>query len=72
MRVETGLSPALTLKTACVGKNASFCYFKKNVRVKGLINPLRPKLILVHQKTQKIHAYATINHSYSKIKQGIQ
>ena len=36
MRVETGLSPALTLKAACVAKNALFCYFKKNVRVKGL------------------------------------
>ena len=36
MRVKTGLSPALTLKAACVSKNAYFCYFKKNVRVKGL------------------------------------
>ena len=33
MRVETRLSPAPTLKSACVGKNR---YFKKNVRVKGL------------------------------------
>ena len=36
MRVETGLSPVLTLKSACVGSNAEFRYFKKNVRVKGL------------------------------------
>ena len=36
MRVETGLSPALALKAACVGKNAKFHYFKKNVRIKGL------------------------------------
>ena len=40
MRVETGLSPALALKSACVGKNVLFCYFKKKVRVKGLRNAL--------------------------------
>ena len=36
MHVETGFSPALTLKAVCVGKNAQFRYFEKNVRVKGL------------------------------------
>ena len=36
MRVKTGLSPALTIKAACVGKNAYFHDFKKNLRVKGL------------------------------------
>ena len=36
MRVKTGLSPALALKAVCVGKNAYFRYFKKNMRVKGL------------------------------------
>ena len=36
MHVEASLSPALTLKSACIGKNALFHYFKKNVRVKGL------------------------------------
>ena len=36
MRIETSFSPALALKAACVGKNAQFRYFKKNVRVKGL------------------------------------
>ena len=37
MRVETGLSPAFALKAACVGKNAWFCYFKKNMGIKGLL-----------------------------------
>ena len=36
MCVKTGLSPAPALKAAGVGKNAHFCYFKKNERVKGL------------------------------------
>ena len=37
MCVETGLSSVLASKSACVGKNAKFCYFfKKNVWVKGL------------------------------------
>ena len=33
MRVVTGLSPVLALKSACIGKMRNF---KKNVRVKGL------------------------------------
>ena len=36
MHLETGLLPVLALKAACVGKNAQFCYFKKNMQVKGL------------------------------------
>ena len=35
MRVETGLSPALTFKAACIGK-CVIRYFKKNLRFKGL------------------------------------
>ena len=34
MRVESGLSPMLALKSACVGKNKEFHYFEKTVRVK--------------------------------------
>ena len=34
MCVETGLSSVLASKSACVGKNAKFCHFKKNVWVK--------------------------------------
>ena len=36
MHAETELSPALTLMSVCVGKNAQFRYSKNNVRVKGL------------------------------------
>ena len=37
MCVETGLSSALASKSACVGKNVRFCYFKKNQRVYSCI-----------------------------------
>ena len=46
MCVETGLSRALALNSACVAKIALFRYFKKNVRVKGLMIALRLAQIL--------------------------
>ena len=41
MLLETGLTPALALKAACVGKNAEFRYFKKNMGIKGLMHTYR-------------------------------
>ena len=35
MCVETGLSPALALKSACVGKNAYFVILKRMWGLKG-------------------------------------
>ena len=46
MRVETGLSPALALKLACIGKMRNFVILKKCVG-KGLKTTL--------QNTLKVH-----------------
>ena len=45
MHVEKGLSPVLTLKSACVGK---MCNFKKNVWVKGSRSILADILFLYY------------------------
>ena len=56
MHVETGLSPALTLKAACVGKNALFRYFEKNMGVKGLLMALGQTHTQIHARTYRYPA----------------